>query len=115
MTVLPFLIFGGDEQDRTAGLLNAIQALSQLSYTPNQDFLNREAPLTCAFVACQQFLAWHFAPRLYNRARAGVVKLVDAGDSKSPFPCESVGSIPTSGTNHIKGLQRSMLQPFFRF
>ena len=31
-------------------------------------------------------------------ARAGVVKLVDAGDSKSPFPCESVGSIPTSGT-----------------
>jgi hypothetical protein len=30
----PF-VFGGDEQDRTAGLLNAIQALSQLSYTPN--------------------------------------------------------------------------------
>ncbi len=57
MTVLPFLIFGGDEQDRTAGLLNAIQALSQLSYTPNQDFLKRQAPLTCAFVACQQFLA----------------------------------------------------------
>ena len=27
---------GGDEQDRTAGLLNAIQALSQLSYTPNK-------------------------------------------------------------------------------
>jgi hypothetical protein len=27
-----------------------------------------------------------------------VVKLVDAGDSKSPDPCDHVGSIPTSGT-----------------
>jgi hypothetical protein len=31
-----FFLSGGDEQDRTAGLLNAIQALSQLSYTPNK-------------------------------------------------------------------------------
>ena len=31
----PFLHpFGGDKRDRTADLLNAIQALSQLSYTP---------------------------------------------------------------------------------
>ena len=29
-----FIIFGGDKRDRTADLLNAIQALSQLSYTP---------------------------------------------------------------------------------
>ena len=29
-----FRIFGGDKRDRTADLLNAIQALSQLSYTP---------------------------------------------------------------------------------
>ena len=28
------LKFGGDEGSRTPGLLNAIQALSQLSYTP---------------------------------------------------------------------------------
>ena len=27
--------FGGDKRDRTADLLNAIQALSQLSYTPD--------------------------------------------------------------------------------
>ena len=26
---------GGDKQDRTADLLHAMQALSQLSYTPN--------------------------------------------------------------------------------
>ena len=30
----PLLRFGGDMRDRTADLLNAIQALSQLSYTP---------------------------------------------------------------------------------
>ena len=29
-----FRTFGGDKRDRTADLLNAIQALSQLSYTP---------------------------------------------------------------------------------
>lgn len=28
------VISGGDKRDRTADLLNAIQALSQLSYTP---------------------------------------------------------------------------------
>ena len=33
-TVKPLLLFGGDKRDRTADLLNAIQALSQLSYTP---------------------------------------------------------------------------------
>ena len=27
-------LYGGDKRDRTADLLNAIQALSQLSYTP---------------------------------------------------------------------------------
>ena len=31
--------------------------------------------------------------------RAGVVKLVDALDSKSSGTCFRVGSIPTSGTN----------------
>ena len=30
----PYTPFGGDKRDRTADLLNAIQALSQLSYTP---------------------------------------------------------------------------------
>ena len=29
--------FGGDKRDRTADLLNAIQALSQLSYTPDSE------------------------------------------------------------------------------
>ena len=30
----PFVNYGGAEQDRTVDLLNAIQALSQLSYSP---------------------------------------------------------------------------------
>ena len=30
---------GGDKRDRTADLLNAIQALSQLSYTPKRQLL----------------------------------------------------------------------------
>ena len=30
----PFVIFGGARRDRTDDLLNAIQALSQLSYSP---------------------------------------------------------------------------------
>ena len=30
------LFLGGDKRDRTADLLNAIQALSQLSYTPKR-------------------------------------------------------------------------------
>ncbi len=32
-------LFGGDKRDRTADLLNAIQALSQLSYTPIKSLL----------------------------------------------------------------------------
>ena len=34
-TEFGFALFGGDKRDRTADLLNAIQALSQLSYTPD--------------------------------------------------------------------------------
>ena len=36
--------------------------------------------------------------------QAGVVKLVDALDSKSSELIARVGSIPTSGTSKIKGL-----------
>ena len=36
----------------------------------------------------------------YSCFRAGVVKLVDARDSKSREPQAHVGSIPTSGTIH---------------
>ena len=36
MPFAPRLLFGGGKRDRTADLLNAIQALSQLSYTPKR-------------------------------------------------------------------------------
>jgi hypothetical protein len=35
MTVVFDVFYGGDEGNRTPDLLNAIQALSQLSYIPN--------------------------------------------------------------------------------
>ena len=38
-TITSYLEVGGDKRDRTADLLNAIQALSQLSYTPIFTFL----------------------------------------------------------------------------
>jgi len=36
--MLELHFFGGGKRDRTADLLHAMQALSQLSYTPNNDF-----------------------------------------------------------------------------
>ena len=44
--------FGGDKRDRTADLLNAIQALSQLSYTPmSKMYIIRHA------AKCQEFFS----------------------------------------------------------
>ena len=62
---------GGAERDRTADLLNAIQALSQLSYSPGSSEAARLG-------------GW---PGRVNgailRALAGVAELADARDSKS--------------------------------
>ena len=43
--------FGGDKRDRTADLLNAIQALSQLSYTPS--YITGYEIFGCQFWAAQ--------------------------------------------------------------
>lgn len=40
---------GGDKRDRTADLLNAIQALSQLSYAPTTIKIIIENSLTCQY------------------------------------------------------------------
>ena len=50
---------GGAKRDRTADLLNAIQALSQLSYNPNDDKKYRESFFKCQtiFFACEIFHA----------------------------------------------------------
>ena len=45
--VLTLNCFGGDKRDRTADLLNAIQALSQLSYTPVSRKNNSRKPFLC--------------------------------------------------------------------
>ena len=40
-------LFGGAKRDRTADLLNAIQALSQLSYSPEQEQIYNRAKREC--------------------------------------------------------------------
>ncbi len=56
--------FGGDKRDRTADLLNAIQALSQLSYTPIFCRFSRLLVYyTTSLSPCQLFFAavrWNF-------------------------------------------------------
>jgi hypothetical protein len=41
--------FGGDNRDRTDDLLNAIQALSQLSYIPVGGGYDKFRPLVCQY------------------------------------------------------------------
>ena len=60
------------------------------------------AHLTQALRLCQYIYLDIYNLRHNNQRRAGVVKLVDAGDSKSPDSCSHVGSIPTSGTKNLK-------------
>ena len=46
-------LFGGDEGDRTPDLLNAIQALSQLSYAPKSftsDIIRKKVPFVNRFL-----------------------------------------------------------------
>ncbi len=40
ITILRFIVTGGGKRDRTADLLHAMQALSQLSYTPDVQVFN---------------------------------------------------------------------------
>ena len=47
---IPEFFHGGAERDRTADLLNAIQALSQLSYSPIIHFLTPAMLHLCLFV-----------------------------------------------------------------
>ncbi len=53
--ILKLFWFGGDKRDRTADLLNAIQALSQLSYTPKRLVYN-----TSFKQICQHFFLFLF-------------------------------------------------------
>ena len=69
---------GGAERDRTVGLLNAIQALSQLSYSPTNMKNN-----TVKNTLSNPIFIDMGSSFLYIGCCAGVVKLVDARDSKS--------------------------------
>ena len=74
------LKFGGDEGDRTPYLLNAIQALSQVSYTPTAP-----APISAAlfsrvlyyiiksFLRCQPRIFNFFCEEIKQRAADGKI------------------------------------------
>ena len=51
---------GGDKRDRTADLLNAIQALSQLSYTPMFTFSECSCSESCCFCVTFKILTNNF-------------------------------------------------------
>ena len=53
-------LFGGDKRDRTADLLNAIQALSQLSYTPMFNFCCFADRTSCILAEYYPFVNYFF-------------------------------------------------------
>ena len=53
------IFYGGDKRDRTADLLNAIQALSQLSYTPKCCcFFESNSIIANNFEKCKNFFLY---------------------------------------------------------
>ena len=66
--MFPFQVFsvhptnfsGGDKRDRTADLLNAIQALSQLSYTPIFCFRSPPSPDDFCIIAHNRKMSSNF-------------------------------------------------------
>ena len=52
-------------------------------------------------------------PKAKIESSAGVVELVDAGDSKSPGPRACASSSLASGTSKFEGLGFKILNPFF--
>ena len=85
--------FGGDKRDRTADLLNAIQALSQLSYTP----------IFCCRIAAD----------LHNIA--GKRKNVNPYFSKNPYFFQMPPALPrrTCATGRQTAFQRNSLRYSF--
>ena len=57
-----FICIGGATRDRTADLLNAIQALSQLSYSPN---LFHKAPFYRVYRVVVSCLSFPYNPNNY--------------------------------------------------
>ena len=76
----PLILHGGAERDRTVGLLNAIQALSQLSYVPNQFFARcavmlPPAPMIVKSGVCSLLLLQKQLAKNGFTVTCGVIKL----------------------------------------
>ena len=118
MVCKPLILNGGADRDRTDDLLNAIQALSQLSYSPDgsrklspgfQTVKSASRPDPDATASRKLAVVPHPPHGMFGRPPAGVAELAYAGHSKCPGPCGLVGSNPTSGTNVWFSLSSSWL------
>ena len=76
------LSFGGDEGDRTPDLLNAIQALSQLSYAPKSftnDIIRKNTPFVNSFLLMHECFYFLIIPDLLNSIQALIINLPSQG------------------------------------
>jgi hypothetical protein len=96
------LRFGGDKRDRTADLLHAMQALSQLSYTPNQALNYSHKRVTLAndeeFFSTPSGCLLKTKP-IRNLARLGAkdASVFKPGDQFTPF-----GRTDFIAKNHVR-------------
>ena len=75
---------GGDKQDRTADLLHAMQALSQLSYTPKLTSL--------AFTSFRRFQALNYSAQITLHAK--ILKLFPFCTVQAPHQAREFGLSP---------------------
>ena len=116
---------GGADGDRTHDLMNAIHALSQLSYSPTRSWVFEK--ITQRWKKCQiQFSShiYYLGIDIWDRFsyitfRAGVVKLVDARDSKSrgaSTPCRFDSDLRHHRTDKgFRLIEKNQLKTLFIF
>ncbi len=73
----PLILFGGARRDRTVDLLNAIQALSQLSYSPEQVQIYNRAPQECQQLFCAERRGWGAGSCAVDERLIGPSKTLD--------------------------------------
>ena len=73
---------GGDEGDRTPDLMNAIQALSQLSYAPKSftsDIIRKKAAFVNSFLLMYECFCYLFFSDLLNSIQEVIINLPSQG------------------------------------
>lgn len=93
--ISPHFVFGGDNRDRTDDLLNAIQALSQLSYIPKSGVIIKSATDSVNRNYCALIKAIAFSMRVSTRSLPTNLAVMSIdGDCPEPVTAKRKG-IPT--------------------